>query len=332
MPAMTPHDGPRQAIVAVTYRCNSRCAMCDVWRKDEAEEVEPSFYYHLPASLREINLTGGEPFLRGDLETITAVMLERAPQARILISTNGLLPERIRRIAPALRRLSKRLGARVSIDGARAETHDRIRGVPGAFDKAWASVEALREAGIRDLGIAYTMTAGNEDELLPLYERARRLGLDFTYAVVHSSALFFGEHHGESPDRDQAVRGWAELRRRQLRSRRVKDWFRAYFTAGLVDLARGQPRNIACPAYRDFFYLDPYGTAYPCHVKDWPLGNLEEGWEKLTARHAEVLRQVDGCPEHCWMSCTISPLMRRDLSHTGGLVLRDRLRALAGRS
>lgn len=328
---MAKSDGPRQAIVAVTYRCNSHCAMCDVWKKDQADEVEPSFYYHLPPSLREINLTGGEPFLRDDLETIVAVTLERAPLARILLSTNGLLPDRIRRVAPALRRLSAKLGARVSIDGIRAETHDRIRGVPGAFDKAWASVAALREAGVRDVGVAYTMTAGNEDELLPLYERAREMNLDFTYAVVHSSALFFGEHHGEMPDRAMAERGWTELRRRQLRSRRVKDWFRAYFTGGLVDLARGKPRKIACPAGRDFFYLDPYGIAYPCHVTGWEFGDLTEGWDALVARQPACLRSVDECREACWMSCTISPLMRRDLSHTSGLVLRDWLRARTGK-
>ncbi len=322
---------PRQAIIAVTYRCNSRCAMCSIWQRDDAEEVEPSFYFHLPPSLREINLTGGEPFLRDDLETIVAVMLERVPGARILISTNGLLVERIRRLAPALRRLSARLGARVSIDGDLAETHDRIRGVPGAFDKAWASVSALREAGLRDVGIAYTMSAGNEDQLLPLYDRARREGLDFTYAVVHNSPLFFGEHQGQMPDAEAAARGWSELRRRQLRSWRIKDWFRAHFTGGLVDLARGQPRRIACPAGRDFFYLDPYGIAYPCHVRDWSLGDLTAGYDVLAAAHADVIRQVDDCPEHCWMSCTISPLMRRDLSHTTGLVLRDWLRARGGK-
>ena len=92
-------NGPKQAIIAVTYRCNSRCAMCDIWKKGSIDEVEPSIYYHLPTGLREINLTGGEPFLRDDLETIVAVILERVPQARIIISSNGLLSERISKLA-----------------------------------------------------------------------------------------------------------------------------------------------------------------------------------------------------------------------------------------
>lgn len=325
-------DAPRQAIIAVTYRCNSRCRMCSIWRKEPADEVEPSIYYHLPAGLREINLTGGEPFLRQDLTTIAAVMLERAPAARILISTNGLLPDRIEKLAPQLRRLSPRLGVRVSIDGLRPEVNDGVRGVPGASEKAWASVKALRAAGIKDLGIAYTMAAGNEDELLPLYEKAREMGLEFTYAVVHSSPVFFGEQNESRPNAEKAVANFAELRRRQLRSWRVKDWFRAYFTEGLVEMLAGRRRPITCLAGSEFFYLDPYGTVYPCHIEDWPLGNIEEGFARLAASSGDILEKVATCDEHCWMSCTVSPLMRRDLAQTAGAVLRDKTRSLFGKA
>ncbi len=322
---------PSQAIIAVTYRCNARCAMCGIWRKEPADEVEPSVYYHLPRTLREINITGGEPFLRDDLDRIVAVMLERAPRARIVISSNGLLPERIGNIAPALRRLSKRLGVRISVDGINAATHDRIRGIPGALDKAWASLDALRAAGIADLGVGFTMVKGNEDELLPLYDKAHHEGLQFTSTIAHSSPIFFGDQDDSLPDLAAAERVYRELRGRQLHSWQVKNWFRAYFTAGLIDMLAGRPRKIACPAGRDFFYLDPYGIAFPCHIKDWPLGRIEEGYDNLLRQKPELLTRVDHCAAHCWMTCTVSPLMRRELTTTTVDVLRDRLAALAGR-
>jgi MoaA/NifB/PqqE/SkfB family radical SAM enzyme len=321
--------GPNQAIVAVTYRCNARCGMCDIWRKDHVDEVEPSYYYHLPRSLREINLTGGEPFLRDDLPRIAQVMLERAPGVRIIISSNGLLTERIARLAPELRRLSRRLGVRISIDGL-GEKHDEIRGVPGAGAKAWASLEALRAAGVTDLGIGFTMLEGNEDHLLPVFARARSMGLQFTSTVVHSSPIFFGDHAARLPDRGKAVAAYETLRRRQLRSWQPKDWFRAYFTGGIRDLVNDRPRPIRCEAGTAFFYLDPYGTVFPCHLRDWPLGRLDEGYERLLARRGDVLARVAGCDAHCWMTCTVAPLLRQDLAPITARVMWDRLRATVG--
>jgi len=330
MPGMTMRV-PTQAIIAVTYRCNARCTMCDIWQREPEPEVEPSVYYHLPRTLREINLTGGEPFLRSDLNKIVAVMAERCPGVRMVISSNGLLPERIGELAPKLRALSPKLGVRISLDGIKPETHDRIRGVPGAFDKAWASLAALRRAGVKDLGIGFTMLRGNEDELLPLYELAKKKGLQFTSTVAHSSAMFFGEQNDSFPEPAKAAAVYGELRRRQLQSWRIKDWFRAYFTAGVVDLVSGHPRKIKCPAGRDFFYLDPFGIAFPCHIENWPLGHIEQGYENLIAQHPEILTKVDTCDEHCWMTCTVSPLMRRDLTTTAGSVAFDRLRTMVGR-
>jgi MoaA/NifB/PqqE/SkfB family radical SAM enzyme len=318
---------PHQAIIAVTYRCNARCGMCDIWRKDVVDEVEPSLYYHLPTSLKEINLTGGEPFLRGDLDTIVQVMLERVPGVRIIISSNGLLPERIAKIAPRLRELSPRLGVRISVDGDRA-THDRVRGIDGAYDKAWESLDALRAAGITDLGIGFTMMRGNEEQMLPLFEKATAQRLQFTSTIVHSSPIFFGEQDTSAPDPEKAAAAYEKLRRRQLQSWRPKDWFRAYFTAGVRDMARGEHRPIVCEGGTSFFYLDPYGMVYPCHIKDWPLGYLEEGYDRLIARGGQVLARVRSCGENCWMTCTVGPMMRQDLAGVGARVGLDRLRAL----
>jgi MoaA/NifB/PqqE/SkfB family radical SAM enzyme len=208
--------------------------------------------------------------------------------------------------------------------------HDEVRGVPRADEKAWASLEALRAAGITDLGIGFTMVAGNEDHLLPLYDKAMAMGLEFTSTIVHSSPIFFGDHNAQLPDKAKAGAVYEELRRRQLRSGRPKNWFRAYFTAGLRDLARGAARPIDCRAGTEFFYLDPYGVAFPCHIRDWPLGNLDEGYDRLLAKNEDALRRVETCDANCWMTCTVAPMMRADLTRTAVRVALDRARATIG--
>src|SRR5438093_9153719 len=87
--------GPRSAVVAVTMACQSRCTMCDIWQYGRGSELRPEDYSRLPASLREVNISGGEPFLRKDLPDIVRVIRARCPKARIVISTNALMPARI---------------------------------------------------------------------------------------------------------------------------------------------------------------------------------------------------------------------------------------------
>lgn len=55
----------REAVLALTYRCNSRCVMCNIWKAEEIPEVEPKYLANLPASLKNACLSGGEPFSQG---------------------------------------------------------------------------------------------------------------------------------------------------------------------------------------------------------------------------------------------------------------------------
>ena len=48
-----------------------------------------------------------------------------------------------------------------------------------------------------------------------------------------------------------------------LRSRRPKQWFRAYLNRGLVDFVAGAPRRLECTGGSDIFFLDPWGEVYP---------------------------------------------------------------------
>ncbi|MBN1504765.1 MAG: SPASM domain-containing protein, partial [Candidatus Eisenbacteria bacterium] len=81
---------------------------------------------------------------------------------------------------------------------------------------------------------------------------------------------------------------------------------------GIIDQLNGRPRRIPCRAGRYFFFMEPNGDIYPCNM--WPekMGNiLEKTYDEMAAESAELFRQVDGCREGCWMSCTVAPAMRK---------------------
>ncbi len=139
---------PFSLVISVTYRCNSRCRTCNVWRKlsDEftTEEWARTFA-RLSRGQRYLTFSGGEPFLRRDLPDIVAAAYGSCRPLAITIPTNGLLGERVveacDRIAASCP--DSNVGINLSLDEL-AEKHDEIRGVPGNWAKAMATWQGLK--------------------------------------------------------------------------------------------------------------------------------------------------------------------------------------------
>jgi len=164
--------GPRTAVVAVTLNCNARCVMCDIWKTRADDELRPEEYAALPATLRDINVSGGEPFLRDDLPEVIAVLRRTCPDARLVISSHGFMTDKVARLLPPILKAAPDIGLRVSLD-ALGEEHDAIRGIPGGFERARATLDAARSLGVRDLGIGITVMERNLHAVAPLYAFAR---------------------------------------------------------------------------------------------------------------------------------------------------------------
>lgn len=316
-----------EAAVIVTYRCRQRCVMCRTWEHPTRpdEEFPPSLLRKLPR-LDFANITGGEPFLRDDIEEVVDLVMARA--RHVVVSTNGQLTERILDVA----RRRPGLGVRVSLEGL-SRVNDRLRGVEGGFDRGLRTILRLLELGRKDVGFGITLSDGNADDLLDLYRLAKRLRVEFATAAVHNSFYFHVDHNRfELPE--AAAGRLEELAEELLRSRRPKDWFRAYFNRGLADYVRGRPRLLPCPAGTDMFFLDPFGEVYPCNGLErrfWQesLGNLrdltfEEIWNSEKA--AAVRALVRDCPKNCWMIGTVSPAMKKRLLKPALWVARNKFR------
>ena len=114
-------------------------------------------------------LTGGEPLLRDDIFELAAYGAGLGH--RMVMAVNGTL------LTPAIARQLKDSGIQrlsVSIDGASAVSHDRLRKVPGAFEGALKGIQILREAGL-PFQINTTIIAANRAELPAIYELAQKL-------------------------------------------------------------------------------------------------------------------------------------------------------------
>jgi MoaA/NifB/PqqE/SkfB family radical SAM enzyme len=315
------------AAIILTYRCNARCQMCDTWQYPTRveEEFPPELLEKLPRGLGRVNLTGGEPALRKDLLRIVEVL---APKAnRLEISTNGYFTDRLVEVA----KQHPDLLIRISVEGL-PETNDRIRGIKNGFDHALRSYLRLREVGVKDLGFAVTIQDSNKDDLLDLFHLADHLGAEFAQAVPHNS-YYFHKFDNRIDEVEGVQAAITSLIEGLLKSKRPKQWARAYLNRGLVDHVAGTKRRLDCTAGTDIFFLDPSGEVYPCNGRDWSMGNLNEStfdeiWNGPKA--LAVRERVCSCDAGCWMTGTAVPAMRRKLPSVLWWVARNKLRVMRG--
>lgn len=314
--------------IIVTYRCNARCNMCNVWNHPSkaSDEIGLDIIERLP-KMFFTNITGGEPFVRRDLPEIIKVL--KAKTERIVISTNGFFTERI----IALCEKYPDIGIRISVEGL-AKANDTIRGIPDGFDKTMRTLLTLCEMGIKDIGFGITVQDLNAKDLLPLYYLAQDLGYEFATATLHNSH-YFHKLDNTIENKEGLIVEFERLIRLLLESNRIKGWFRAYFNYGLINYIRGNQRLLPCEMGEDGFFLDPWGDVLPCNGMDkkHSMGNLKEKtWDEIwnSERADEVRRMVKDCPKNCWMIGSVAPAIWHHPLKPAVWVLRNKVKLLLG--
>jgi len=324
---------PTDISIITTYRCQMRCKMCDIWANptDRKKEITPQDLEKLP-SFKFVNITGGEPFVRNDLEEIVEVMYRKSP--RIVISTSGWHTKKIIKLAERF----PKIGIRVSIEGLPI-MNDDLRGREGGFDRGLRTLLALKEMGVKDIGFGQTVSNKNSHDLIPLYNLASSLGMEFATAAFHNS-YYFHKDDNVIQNKDEVIDNFAELIERLLKERSPKAWFRAFFNLGLINYINEKPRMLPCQAGTSNFFLEPNGDIYPCNgLEDryWKesMGNLhhfdsfEELWFSEQANKVREL--VRTCPKNCWMVGTAAPVMKQYIKHPLKWVVKNKLRSIMGK-
>jgi MoaA/NifB/PqqE/SkfB family radical SAM enzyme len=320
-----------ECAVITTYRCNARCQMCNIWQHPtrSLEEFSPEILESLPAGMKRLNITGGEPTIRDDLSDIVRILDKKTN--RLEISTNGYFTDRLVGIAQQFPHIT----VRVSVEGL-PKRNDELRGIRNGFDRALRSILRLKDLGIEDIGFAMVISDRNAPDLLDLYRLASGLGVEFSTSTLHNS-FYFHKHDNTIDDLDLTVnetRRYIEAllvsQRRNLRLR-VKDWFRAYLNLGLIRHMQGKQRSLPCGAGEDSFFVDPWGRVVACNgsPEPWIMGDLNtQAFEDIwcSAQAEEARQRVAACTENCWMMGTAVPALRRHFVSVALWVLRNKVR------
>ena len=303
-----------QGSLITTFRCNAQCNMCNIWKfqTSPSEEIDASYYEQLPAGLR-INITGGEPTLRPDIDKIFEILY---PKSRLLeLSTNGYNTQKIVELANKYPNIL----IRVSVEGL-PKINDAKRGIKDGFDHALRTILELKKTKCKNIGFSVVISPDNYMDLLHLYDLCVALDVELGNSAVHNSWYFHKDDNQiESEEalrqHELFVKALLTSKRRHLKDR-LKDYGRAYFNRSIHRRLRGDTDEYRppCGAFNDFFFIDPWGNVTPCNGsgEEWIMGNIKEDTlENIMA--SDKARQAMEKVSQCKRNCTFIVTERHDM-------------------
>ncbi|HDN79208.1 MAG TPA: radical SAM protein [Chloroflexi bacterium] len=282
---------PFSLVISLTYRCNSRCATCRVWqrRSDELssgewEKVFRKLAHH--GRVYYLTFSGGEPFLRDDIADIVVSSAQVLKPALITIPTNGLLSRRIpTQVEKMLKELppGTELGINLSLDEV-GERHDRIRNVPGNWEKAMETYRALKAINHPNLvlSIHTVISRFNVERIGAISKALLELEPDSYITEVAEERVELrtvGLPITPSPDEYKAA---VEAVLDNLRGRhfhgmpRFTQAFRLYYYHLAEKILREKRQVIPCYAGWASGHIAPDGDVWTCCTRAQPVGNLRE--------------------------------------------------------
>jgi len=320
---------PPFLIFFINSICNLKCEHCFVWdrlnKRDDLSFEEIVALSEDMGPIENLNLSGGEPFMREDLAAVCDQFIRQNSVRQIYIPTNGYYTDRTVEATRAVLRNADLdlLVLEFSLDGM-PEFHDRFRGNPRSFKHAMATIDAVTELQrddprLRIHSIA-TATADNLDEIrrLTTYLFERHPAMDH-----HNLAIIRGDRKNPSLQ-GPALDAYLELDRyaKRLWAPRESGRFGAsvdpMLTWAKVKTARERRQVVPCQAGTLSAVIYANGDVGVCEtLESHPvLGNLRErGFREIwhSPEAAEARRQIRCKACHCtnevflWPSIVFQP-------------------------
>jgi sulfatase maturation enzyme AslB (radical SAM superfamily) len=204
------------------YGCNIFCVFCSqdlAWRERPAltfAQAAQEIYKAREAGYREIGLVGGEITIRPDLERLV-LLAQKCGFEKIGILTNGI---KLGSLQYARRLVSRGLNVvNISIHGHRAEIHDKLVAVDGAFVKAIAAIKHLQGLGVH-VGIKILINKLNYRELPEMLSFFGQCG---TGDLTISYPLYTGDFLAHIEEMKVPLPEVADHMRRALTAYRLSD-------------------------------------------------------------------------------------------------------------
>jgi MoaA/NifB/PqqE/SkfB family radical SAM enzyme len=292
---------PEALSLEITRRCIARCIMCNIWQSPStASELEARDWLKLLESpllseLKELDITGGEPFLRKDFtELMLGIGKLKASHLKrlcsVAITTNGFLTDKIlgdvSAVIASLETAGVPLVFACGFDAV-GDIHDRIRRFKGGWERLHATMEGL--VALREkfpslvLGIKTTVSRHNIDQLDRICRYAENRGL---FTII--SPFILTANRYANLQRKNALAFSIEDMKKLRRFYQLSRFQWSHYRNEMLHFLDTGRMDKPCSAGFNYFFIRSTGEIYACPIIDAPLGNVKETPFETLVRNASA--------------------------------------------
>ncbi|MBN1896244.1 MAG: radical SAM protein [Candidatus Aenigmarchaeota archaeon] len=312
---------PALCVYDVTTRCNSRCAMCSIWKRREKEmplkDIKKVFSDLKRFGIHTLFLQGGEPLVRRDVFEVVKILDDMGFHT-VVLSNGILLDEKVLKKLDSLNR-SGRIFVTVSLDTLDRKKYIKIRGVD-KFDVVTSNIRLLaKHPGLKG-SVHATVTSINYNELDDVREFVHSLGLDFTFNSYNDT-----KNYASSGDKSLHLGNCMEnvITEMSKVSQKLPPLYRPFIKDNIRYL-RGEDVG-RCDAFVHSFRLTSEGMLTPClefpPMFDLKKEDINRKWGEWSKKMAcPVKRCYEKTP--CFYGCTrgTGSIRKRPFAALNGLI------------
>jgi len=318
---------PPFLVLFINSICNMQCEHCFYWtslnKKDDLTFDELVLLSESLGKIENLNLSGGEPFLRKDLGEVCSQFIRHNGVRQIYVPSNGYFTKRtITQITRVLKNPELELFVvELSLDGM-PDFHDTFRVTKNSFRKAMETYDALVELQKQDSRLRIhcisTATDKNMEQIRKLttylYERCPSMD-------HHNLAIIRGDRknptlHGPVLKQYEELYDYVQKLWSPREEGRYGSIVEPMLQWAKVETVRQQRQVVPCRAGRLSAVVYANGDVSMCEIHE-PLGNLRnqsfnEIWNSEKASKLRTSIKAGEC--YCttevflWPSFTYPPL------------------------
>lgn len=320
--AFITHSNPVSLTHFVTENCNARCPHCFVDLKNSDNELSLEQIEKIAstsgAALRNVSLTGGEPFLRNDFFEIANIWYKNSTAKSLAICTNGSMPDRVENFCKSANRENLPISFFFSYDYI-GEKHSEYRNLKNLHENVLKSYEIVHKyypkfnatfnltvtpdnyegafetyLYIRDVlkiqNINCTLIRG---DLVKEFDKNTKDGISTSYSKIHSSM-----------DDD-------------FRLGKIEGYSNTSLTSVLLNAKNKMLWKYVLKTFNENKYISPCtagslfgviysrGEVFPCELLNSSFGNLSDfDFDFLKCWHSQKSKNICKCINNSKCFCT----------------------------
>jgi MoaA/NifB/PqqE/SkfB family radical SAM enzyme len=277
---------PNKVMINLTYWCNSKCIMCNIWQMKPKKELGFKEWKEIMKDpifdgIESLTVSGGEAILHPEFTKNVSLFINSMPRLYELnLITNGFLTNKVvcevREISKFCQEKHITFSVSVSIDGV-GKVHEKVRRIPGAFlklKKTLVELNKLKDAYGFNLGCSTVILRQNLDEVEKVAEWAKKQGIVHSFQIVGFHETFVNNLESEEDigfreeNREQLVKLLTKL------SQDRSSLFKSYYWKDILEMyTKNSDRSTPCPFLQDQFVIDSLGDVYYC-LSESKVGNF----------------------------------------------------------